>query len=179
MDLIPTIRNAIQQVFRIKRNYLLFGVFASIIFFIVVIIPVMAIPGNDILFQLSIMPVRDYIILITIALLSALMVTMHSFLFSRDRTIHNASGLTATGLMGVGAALVSLTTCISCASTVIGFVGVSALGFLHDYRFLVSVVSLGILLFALYHTSRRVTGYCNACNSIGLRKGTRGKKTER
>ncbi len=86
---ITIIWDAIQIVFKQKKY--LFGLIGSIIviFWLFILIPVIIVPGNDIPFQLSIMPKKDFIILLLLAIITGVTLLFHLYIMRRKKAQSN------------------------------------------------------------------------------------------
>ncbi|MBI2049824.1 hypothetical protein HYT32_02905 [Candidatus Roizmanbacteria bacterium] len=151
-----------------QKSYLL-GFLISILVFLSVYlyIPIKNIPGNDLMFQLSILKPKDYILLTFLAALTSVSLVMNFYLLknkvfgaSTSLVGHGALG----GISGVIASVFGAATCAACAVSFFGFLGVSTVFFLLEYRWYIVIGSLAVLFFSLYFTSKKVLDLCEDCN---------------
>ena len=140
--------------------FLLIGLFVWLFFYI----PVRNIPGNDFAFQLSIMSPKDIILLITLSTLTALSVVMNGYILRRQFSMRSGVGLVSQGglggFVGVIGSIFGTASCASCAVSLFGFLGVGSVFFLLQYRQVITVVAILLLIFSLYFTSKSVLGIC-------------------
>lgn len=160
------VKEAFKLVFK-KRTYMLGTVItAFIVFSIVIIVPVLTVPGNDLAFQLSIMPLQDFFVIGLLGILTGISIMLNVFLFHREKKgkMKKTGVMTITSGFGVMSSFLGSVTCIACASTILGFLGLGTVTFLLAYRLqLVLLTSLFILL-SIYFTSRKVLNFCDVCN---------------
>ncbi len=159
---------ATKAVLRQKRYVVGLLVVALIVFWLLVYIPVISIPGNDFGYQLSIMPKRDYVILTTLSLLTGLAVMFNIYILSRHskHKISQVGHLTFSGLMGLASSFFGTLTCISCAGTVLGFFGLGTVLFFGTYRFYIASLAFVLMAISLYFTSLKVLNLCEECNNL-------------
>ena len=159
---------AIQAVLAQKRYSFLLLLFAIGFFFLFLFIPTRAIPGNSFWFQLSLLSFKEYILLGSLAFLSALSLTMQWYLWVRKRELRNAvSALGTGGAGGLSAVLASMfgtASCASCISAIFGFLGIGMVFTLIDYRNYIISASLLLILASIYFASRRINNICRSCD---------------
>jgi len=136
------------------------------VFALLVLVPVYTTPGNDIAFQLSITP---WEVLVLMALLSAL----NGLLFTMYRRAKLAekkrpSTKEATTLLGIaGASVLSTLACAACYSSVLAVFGVGGTAFIVTNRWWFSAAAIGLTLFAMHATAKKVNGTCgDACGVV-------------
>ena len=130
-------------------------------------IPVITIPGNTLIFQLSLYTFVDYSIFISISVLTSLLVLMQVFSFINSRKYNMRSiGHGSVGVFsGILSGMFASITCVPCA---IGFLGIfgsagSAL-IISKYQYYFIMIAIIFVLLGIYYASRRVMGYCKECN---------------
>lgn len=157
--------SAFKIVFKNKKYFTGLVFLTVIIFGLFIFIPVNTIPGNDLLFQLSIMPLRDYILLITLSVLTSISVIFHLYIFRRQPVIqiNQLGNVTFAGFIGTTTSIFGSITCIACASTFLGFLGVGTVALIFEYRLILAILSILLMLTSLYFTSRKVLGMCDIC----------------
>ena len=89
--------SAIQKVLGINSYRLLFILLTAVIFWLFLAIPVYTVPGNDFAFQLSILPGQEILLLIALALLTALSIVFHIFTFRHKATVQTGVYLVGQG----------------------------------------------------------------------------------
>lgn len=159
--------HAFLEVFKDKRYFFGFILLSVLIFWLLVFIPVRSIPGNDLLFQLSIMSKAEYLLLISLSLLTSISLAMNFYLWTHQRS--KKLGLFIFGQGGVGitsgiiASVFGAATCSACLTFIFGLLGVGGVLFLLDYRVHITVFAIVILLLSLYFTSQKILGICKYC----------------
>ncbi len=150
-----------------------FLAFALFLFGFFIYIPVRTVPGNDFAFQLSLFKPLDYLLLISLSLLTSLSVNMNVFSFRHKGTL--GTGISAVSQGGVGgtagviASIFGTASCTTCVSSLFGFLGLGTVFFLLDYRSYIVFGSIILVLFSLYFTSKKVLNACEKCNHIQLK----------
>ncbi len=163
---------ATKAVLKQKRYVVGLLVVALIVFWLFVYIPVISIPGNDFGYQLSIMPKRDYVVLITLSLLTGLAVMFNLYILSNHgkHRIIQVGHLTFSGLMGLVTSFFGTLTCLSCAATVLGFFGLGTVIFFGTYRFYIASFAFVLMAISLYFTALKVLNLCEECNNLQLKR---------
>ncbi len=163
---------ATKTVLKQKRYVVGLLLVALIVFWLFVYIPVISIPGNDFGYQLSIMPKKDYVVLITLSFLTGLAVMFHLYILSNQRKhkISQVGHLTFSGLMGLVASFFGTLTCVSCAATVLGFFGLGTVLFFGTYRLYIASFAFLLMAISLYFTSLKVLNLCEQCNNLQIKR---------
>lgn len=128
-----------------------------------IMLPVWFIPGNDLEFQLSILSVGEGVILITLSILTALLLTMQIYLFARVgwRAFSDGGGGVLSGVL---ATMVGVAGCVGCSlGIVLGFLGLGAVLFFNEYQIYIAGGATLLFLVALWLIARRIEGYCLEC----------------
>ena len=162
-----TIFTAIKTVLTARGYLLIFIVLAPIVFFIFILIPVSAIPGNDFAFQLSIFTPKDYTLLSILAPLISLVITTQIFTFHRNKNIKEnlkSAGVGAAGsYSGIIATVFATASCSSCVAVLFGFLGTGAVFFAVENRWLFVSLAIGLMLASLYFIARKINKVCTSC----------------
>ncbi|MEK7510525.1 MAG: hypothetical protein AAB567_03175 [Patescibacteria group bacterium] len=162
-----TLFTATKTVLTAKRYLLIFFVLFPIAFLVFILIPVLAIPGNDIAFQLSIFTSKDYTLLIVLAPLISLVITMQIFIFRRNKNIKEnlkSAGVGAAGsYSGVIGTVFATASCSSCVAVLFGFLGTGAVFFAVENRWLFVSLAIGLMLISLYFAARKINKVCTSC----------------
>jgi len=136
---------------------------ALILFFVLVLIPAQAVPGNTFSLQLTLFTSQDYIVIIFLALLYALFITMQVFLMRFSKRVASGVGSAVGGGVGaVFAGVAGTAFCVSCLAPLFAFFGIGFGGvlFVLEYR-IYFVVAISILMaIAIYFTARRIVKIC-------------------
>ncbi len=163
-----------------QRIYLAsFAVISSLLLWFFIYIPVRNVPGNDFAFQLTLFKPQDFLLLITLALLTSLSINMNVYSFRQRATV--STGVSAISQGGVGgfagiiASIFGTATCSTCVASLFGFLGIGTVFFLLDNKNYIVLASILLVLFSLYFTSKKVLHVCEECNHIKL-KGYSHKK---
>lgn len=155
-----------KTVFRKKRSYLIFSIASFLVFSVFIIIPVIIVPGNDIAYQLSIMPFGDFVTLITLSFITGLAVVFNIYIFNQKKHLQK-SQIGQVGITGIAALLSSFFgsfSCIACAATIIGFFGLTAVTFAIKFRIYFALASVFLMLSSVYFTARKVLHVCDRCS---------------
>lgn len=133
-----------------------------------VLLPVITIPGNAVLFQLSIYQGRDYVLLVILSLLAG----VHGALLARSwqqRRSRLALSGAASGASGLFAAIVGTAACSSCIASLFGLLGLGtgSVLFVLQYRALFLAAAVAIMLVSLYLTARSARACCSATSGCG------------
>lgn len=146
-----------------SRNYLIgFISLILIIFGGFIFIPVLTIPANSFLLQLTIFTLRDYFLLAILSTLTSLLIVMQIFSYKQAK-LYSAS-ITAIGSgSAVVAALFGTASCASCLAAVFGFLGLGTVFFLVEYQWLIVGIAIILMLISLYFTSLKLNGGCDTC----------------
>ena len=111
-----------------KRKFLvIFLVLWASFFALMFVIPVRAIPGNDLWFQMGIFRPMDYVMLGVLSFLSALVTVLqiNAFLEQKEERGRGSMGSAVTGSAGTFSGVVSSiftsASCASCVGAVFGF----------------------------------------------------------
>ncbi len=159
-QIITAIRMVLGDAKYLTVFFLLIGFFVWLFLYI----PVRNIPGNDFAFQLSIMSARDIGLLIALSALTALSVVMNGYILRRQFSVRSGVGMVGQGGLGSFAGVIGsifgTASCASCAVSLFGFLGVGSVFFLLQYRQVITVVAILLLIFSLYFTSKSVLGIC-------------------
>lgn len=162
-----TIIQASKTVLANKNYRAAFFMLVPLLFFLLVLIPIEAIPGNDFKTQFSLYKPHDYIMLISVSGLVSLFFLMHAYNFKRMREARAKAGLIGnSGIGGSAGALASVfgaATCPMCVASLFGFLGVGAVGFLLQYQWWVFAATFLLMLLSLYFASQKVNGICDKC----------------
>lgn len=130
-------------------------------------IPVMIIPGNTLPFQLSLYTPADYIIFVSISVLTSLLVLMQVFSFLRSRKYNARSiGNGSAGVFsGVLSGMFASITCVPCAIGYIGIFGsAGSTLIISKYQYYFIIVAMLFVLLGIYYAARRVMGHCKECD---------------
>lgn len=165
MKYISVIFKAAKVVFISKRYVISMMILAVIFFGVIILIPATIVPGNDVLIQLSIMPRSDILVIMIVSLLTAISLSFNLYLFMRGNSnTHSFGNAAMSGITGLTSSFFGSVTCVACAASVLGLVGVGTMTFIYQYRPILATISVGILLFSLYLTSKRILYLCDSCH---------------
>lgn len=166
MHYLQVVATAVKTVFREKRLLLLFTILTLGTLWFFIYIPVKKVPGNTFFFQISIFTPKDWFFLILLSILTSLSLAMNIFVVRRElkntlksSTVGRGGFSVVTGI--VGSIFGPTASCASCVGSIFGFLGVSGVFFLLEYRFYIVIASIVLMLLSLYYTSLRILGVCN------------------
>lgn len=162
------ITRASRLTFQNKYFRAMYVILALLFFGGMFVIPVRAIPGNDITFQAQLYGWGDYAVLGVLSLFSALVITFQVNIWTMGfGTLKQRAGHTAVSsvgiLSGVTSSIFASATCGLCAGALFSFLGAGGVMFLVVYRWYIFTLALAMLLLSLYLLSRRINNGCEAC----------------
>jgi len=137
-----------------------FIVIALVLFGIFIMIPVWTIPGNDLLFQLDIYTLKDYSLLIILALFMSLMIAMQVYSYQVKKSAVKATGSAAAVVPGFAAALFGTASCSSCVAVIFGAFGFGTVLFLIKYQWYIFVFSFLLVGVSIYFSSVSIEKGC-------------------
>ncbi len=151
-----------------KRHFaILFLILVPFFFAMFVFLPVLTIKFNTIAFQLSTYNIYDYILLSTLSLVSALLVTMQIYAYKYPAKICSQTFPFLTtlgaGTSGVLASIIGTATCASCIAPIVALFGLGFNGivFVLKYRTELSIISIIIMLLAIYLLAKSINYQTN------------------
>ena len=149
-----------------EKNYLILFVLSSIIMTLIYLfLPVYLTPGNDIEFQLSITPLWALVFTGILAIAMGLLISMQVFVFKRLRMIQRKEASTGIigGMSSIVAGIFASASCGACLSAAFAFIGAPGIIFLTEHRFEITLISFGVVLIALYLSSKKINDNCDYC----------------
>lgn len=153
-----------------ERSYILaFFLFSFAALFLFVLIPVLSIPGNDLVFQLSIFRWQDYLLMLILAFLVGLNFSMNLYWQRKQKKLAGISKPTASGatvgISGAFAAIVGTATCASCLASLFAFfgLGMGSVAFVLQYQTFFLLGTITLMAISLDFTARKVLRICNLC----------------
>lgn len=157
--------NATKEIFAQSRYRSWFVVLSVLIFALYILLPVWLIPGNDPLFQLSILRLQDFILFAILSFMTALLILMQIFLTQRSKK--ERAGAIGRGSVGVSSSLfgglLATAACPGCITTLLGFLGAGSVFFVIENQLYFLVGAIVLTIAAIYFTARRVGKYCPSC----------------
>lgn len=160
--------NAIRLVLSSPRRIAGLFVVAVGFFAVLVLIPVLTIPGNDVFFQLSITRVEVLGLMIALSMGNALVVMMQWHLYQGHAVAPRGRDVAADGGLLAGAVVATL-ACTACYSFLLALFGLTAVAFIAAHRILIAFIAVVLTVWALSATSRRIVGICTRCENIAHR----------
>lgn len=135
--------------------------------YLLFLIPVQAIPGNDIALQLKLFSLKDYLLLLIVAALESLLIVLFVFGFRQPHAHANKLASFGHGNMGtlggIASFLFGSKLCPMCIAALLGGLGPGAVAFTLEYRQWIFFVSIALLLFSIYCLSGKIVGNCELC----------------
>lgn len=164
MKYFQTVRLAWEKVLTGKKDYMLLFSTAFLTFIILIFLPVVIVPGNDIFFQLNIMPISDFMVLFLLSCISGVAIVFNIYIFNQKKHAEKQVGNTAVTILSMlSSAFFGTITCIACAATIGGLLGLSTVAFVLKYRIIFAIISIFFLLASVYFTAQRVIHTCKRC----------------
>ena len=154
------IYDASKEVLQSKKYVKIFAFLTLFMVAVYIIIPVLTIEGNDLLFQLSVFTIKDWLLIVPLSGLIGLMITMQVYSYKKQKSLNVAKGV-AVSSSGIIAGLFGTAGCSSCLASLFGFLGVGNVFFLLEHQVYVVSISFILILVSIYFTSKKMT-----CGSI-------------
>lgn len=133
-----------------------------VVFFLLLGIPVLTTPGNDLAFEWHLLTWPTRILMILLSLGNGLLFAMHMHTRSHGQKTQVKHAATGFGILT--AAIASTLACAACYSSILAVFGLSGTAFVVTHRWWFAAGALGLTLIALYYTSRKINGVCtSAC----------------
>ncbi len=134
-------------------------------------VPVITIPGNTFIFQLSLYTPTDFVLFVLLSITTSLLILLQVFIFSRLRKEKQNSKVIAQGGVGIFSGLLAgVVTSVTCVPCAIGFLGifgsVGTILIVSEYQSYFATAAIILVLLGIYYTSLRVMGYCKTCNIV-------------
>ena len=174
-----TVAAAARQVLSNPKYSWLFALSSAFFAGLYLIYPVLATPGNDLGFQLSITPWWGLALIALLAFATGLLVAMQAYIFRRLKAVPVAeTGGTVLG--GVSAFLANMfasASCTACVSALFSFLGLGTILFLMNYRWEIVGASIALIFVALYFASKRIQDNCLECGAPTAIATNKGKGT--
>ena len=145
-----------------KRYAMILSGLWVLLFAIFSILPVFTVPGNSVDYQFSVYVWQDYLLLILLSGMSALIFTLQIY-----GMLHNAKVCKSAGTYGnvTGAfagstfsALVGTATCASCIAPLVAFLGLGfgAVATILKYQTYIVIISLIAMLFVIRYLLKKI-----------------------
>ena len=161
--------SSIKIVLSDKKYLTGFIILTGIIFFVLFQIQVQVIPGNYSKLQARIFGLKDWLFLAVISGLNSLFLVMQFYINQFNKLWRQvaprtgiASGVIGTS-SGIFASIFGTASCALCVSAIFGFLGVNTILFLVNYKDVVALSAVALLLIILITTSQRLNTVCREC----------------
>lgn len=160
--------SAVSMALRDRKSLFVFIVSTTAFSVLFIAIPVWTTPSNTLSFQLQIFRVQDYILMISLAILTGLNITLpvygHRLKKAKALSQSVLVGSTSGGL-GIFGAMVGTATCASCLAFLLGLVGLGAgsVFFVLENQILFLVGAVVIMFVSLHFSARKINKICNSC----------------
>lgn len=141
-------------------------VISFLIFALLILIPVWTTPGNDVLFQLSILEPFVLGLMIALSVANGLLITMQLYIRSEVKHKADAAHTAAhagTAFSVVVSSLVSTVACAACYSAVLSILGLGTTAFIVEHRLWFAVAAMAISFAAIYYSAKRINNHCAVC----------------
>jgi len=160
--------SAVSMALRDRKSLFVFIVSTTAFSVLFIAIPVWTTPSNTLSFQLQIFRVQDYILMISLAILTGLNITLqvYGLRLKKAKALSQSVlvGSTSGGL-GIFGAMVGTATCASCLAFLLGLVGLGAgsVFFVLENQILFLVGAVVIMFVSLHFSARKINKICNSC----------------
>lgn len=142
---------------------------SAVFFLLLIAVPVWTTPGNDFLFQLSILEPEVLALMIALSVLNGLLVVMQIYIRKHARVKkkgHQHAKESATAFGIIVSSLTATLACAACYSSVLALIGLGTASVIVQYRTYIAAVALILTLVAIYYSAKRINNHCAVC-SIG------------
>jgi len=160
---------AIKQIIK-KPSYLFLCAGVAMAFLILLIaVPVISIPGNNLAFRLSIFSMRNYILMAFLAVLFGLNLTLQVYSFRQKQDAKKLSqsvaGGASSGIAGIFGAVVGTAACSSCLAFLFGLIGLGtgSVFFVLKNQSYFLIGTIAVMLISLYLSARKINKVCVSC----------------
>lgn len=168
MLIVEEARHALGKVFTDPIRWVQVVLFSVVIFLLFILIPVWSTPGNDFMFQITLLEPFVLFLFILLSLSNGLLVTMQLYIRREAMIQVGRSGRAMHGATAFGILISSLGAtfaCAACYSFILAFLGVGAVAFLVKYQVLIALGALSLTSYAIYHSGRRINNNCSVCKA--------------
>lgn len=159
----------ILNAFKNRTNVVIFFLITIISFSVFLYLPIKTVPGNDLIFQLSILSFKDLVLFIILSLLVGLSFVLQIALWKKKRglktTVKGVSSIGLSSFGGVIASVFGTATCASCLTALFGFLGIGTIFSLIEYRSYIMIGAIALITFSIYLTSRQLKKGCKSCEA--------------
>jgi hypothetical protein len=160
---------AIRTVFGERKYFLVFILLSVIFFSLFIVIPLITIPGNDLMFQLHIFRTRDYSLMAFLAILVGTNLALQVYNWQKQRVKQKLSRAVtkgvSSGVFGIFGAVVGTAACASCLASLFSFIGLGtgSVFFVLKNQTLFLLGAIVAMLVSLYFVSRKINKMCHSC----------------
>lgn len=156
-----TLRSAFKKTFARGQDAVVGVSVALAAFALFVLVPVWTTPGNDVLFQLSLLTPATLATMIVLAAANAVLISMHLYL--RRTKAKTGTKEAVGGFALLGSSVVATLGCASCYSSLLSGFGLGGVIFFGKYGVYLSAAIVVISFYAVWMTAKRVEGSCAIC----------------
>ena len=147
----------------LNKNYVWLFAFSFIVMFsLFILIPIKIVAGNSFTIQLSILSIKDYVIIILLSGVYSLFVPMQVFVMKK-RKKSKEIGTVVGGSVGVLVAGIAGTAfCTACLAPLFALFGIGFGGvlFVLEYHLYFVIAIVVLMLLAIYFTARKIQSIC-------------------
>ncbi len=133
---------------------------SAAVFLLLLELPVLTTPGNDIAFQWNLLKPSVRALMIVLALANGLLFTMHLHLRKAGHKTTLKHAATGTGILT--AAVASTLACAACYSSLLAVVGLGGTAFVVMHQWWFAAGAIGLTGYAITQTSKKVNGTCSS-----------------
>ena len=159
-------KQALSQTFTQPKQWLIFLSSSVALFLLLLLIPVWTTPGNDLLFQISLLGWSGNALVAVLSLANGLLITMQVTIREKHKknslTHRIAQATTLTGILT--SSLAATIACAACYSSLLSFIGLGTTVFVIEYRLYIALFALTLTATALHYSSKRLTNACTVCH---------------
>lgn len=160
---VKIIHKSIIKVLRKKNNFKIFTGSTLLFLSLFILLPVFLVPGNSLLFQLSIFTFWNYVLMILLSILIGIMISMQVYNYKTKKSIKISGKGVVGSFAGFIAGMFGTAACSSCIAAIFGFLGIGTVFLLLEYQPYIVTISIALVLLSIYMTSVEINKNCSAC----------------
>lgn len=160
---------AISQTLKDKKALTIFSVSTLILLMLFIAIPILTTPGNTIDIQLKIFRGKDYVLMLTLAILAGLNFALYWYGLKSKKSVQAVSkclaGGTVASVTGIFGAIVGTAACASCLASLFAIIGLGTAStfFVLENQSYFLLGAIAVMLVSLYFATRKINKICKSC----------------
>lgn len=151
-------------IMKTEKGLVWFFPLSSVAFFLLVIfIPVLTTPGDDFFFHLQILGPFFVSVLVSLSILNGFLLTQQAYIWKHGKKRDGIKGGASAGFGSAFSAMLSIFACSACYTPFLAFFGFGFASFVLKYRYLISIMAVVIVVYAIYANAKKINGHCEVC----------------